>query len=314
MTSFKYLAYGLRILSDVEFAGVSQTEFEAHDVRVEKGAVDPYLDALKNDADTIYETWRASKDYFCLTLDGVAKYLVLGGDRVIIDVAPGAQDEDVFAFFIGSAMAAILHQRGVLTLHASAIQTDHGAILFLGRSGAGKSTLSYAMQKRGFSMLSDDVAAIRFNAQGQAVVTPSLSTTRLWEDSLQQLEPDLKNPKRLRQELEKFIVPARTFSMLPEPIYKIYHLNPYNGSHITLSNLSSVEGLNAVTNFTYRRKFYLARKLAHQHFDAVTRLVNKVPMTRIDRPTRSFQLTQLTDLILADLEAMNAPPQPLKHA
>ena len=34
-------------------------------------------------------------------------------------------------------MAALLQQRHILTLHASAIQTEHGAVLFMGRSGIG---------------------------------------------------------------------------------------------------------------------------------------------------------------------------------
>ena len=42
---------------------------------------------------------------------------------------------------VGSVLVACLQQRGVLTQHAGAIETEAGAVLFLGHSGAGKSTL-----------------------------------------------------------------------------------------------------------------------------------------------------------------------------
>ena len=59
------------------------------------------------------------------------------------DPAPGRDlyESDVRVFLLGSCIGALLHQRGILVLHAGAIHTDKGAVLFTGPWGIGKSTL-----------------------------------------------------------------------------------------------------------------------------------------------------------------------------
>jgi aryl sulfotransferase len=74
-------------------------------------------------------------------LPGVARLLVRGGHEIIIERMAEADDEMVRLLLLGTGAALILHQRGLLPLHASAIVTQAGAVLFMGHSGVGKSTL-----------------------------------------------------------------------------------------------------------------------------------------------------------------------------
>jgi serine kinase of HPr protein (carbohydrate metabolism regulator) len=53
--------------------------------------------------------------------------------------------------------ALLRHLRGELTLHASAVANDRGALAFIGDSGAGKSTLASALCQRTHGLLSDDL-------------------------------------------------------------------------------------------------------------------------------------------------------------
>ena len=90
----------------------------------------------------------------------VARYLVSGGCEIIIEPHPTATEKDVRLFLLGSAMGALLLQRGIWPLHGSAIAGRSGAALFVGVSGSGKSTLVGAFHQRGFQVLADDVCAI----------------------------------------------------------------------------------------------------------------------------------------------------------
>ena len=79
-----------------------------------------------------------------------------------LNTAEGSLGSDIRVFLLGSCLGALLHQRGVLALHASAIETDQGAVLFMGDSGMGKSTTLQAFIKRGYKMLADDITRGRF--------------------------------------------------------------------------------------------------------------------------------------------------------
>lgn len=56
-----------------------------------------------------------------------------------------------------TARALLRHVHGKLTLHASAVAHEKGAIAFMGDSGAGKSTLAAFLARGKFGLLSDDL-------------------------------------------------------------------------------------------------------------------------------------------------------------
>src|SRR6185436_17962029 len=61
---------------------------------------------------------------------------------------------------VRSVTGAVLQQRGLLPLHASALLLGAGAIALLGPSRAGKSTLAAALARRGHPVLADDVVPV----------------------------------------------------------------------------------------------------------------------------------------------------------
>ena len=68
---------------------------------------------------------------------------------------------DFLSKIINHGIGYSIYQRRDLALHAGAINTKKGAILFLGQSGAGKSSLVAALSKK-FELISDDTLAIDF--------------------------------------------------------------------------------------------------------------------------------------------------------
>lgn len=73
-----------------------------------------------------------------------------------------APDDGRLLFELERALTIALQsaRRDLYFLHAAALSTPAGAVLFVGDSGAGKSTLSWALLRHGFGYLSDELAPV----------------------------------------------------------------------------------------------------------------------------------------------------------
>jgi len=78
--------------------------------------------------------------------------------------------------------------RGYEALHASAVDTPHGAIALLAAPGTGKSTLALELVRRGFGLLADDVLVLGA-ANGEVLAFPGTPHVNLAEDALTAIDP-----------------------------------------------------------------------------------------------------------------------------
>ncbi len=303
-----YTAYELPIASELPFpellllpAGKNDGEDKNDDspvVHIRLGAVP---DALENPTGegVLYQ---ASADQFLLKLDDVARYLVQNGNEIIVEPAPGALESDIRVFLLGSCFGALLHQRGLLVLHASAIRTEAGAALFCGPSGIGKSTLLGELLNRGYPMMVDDVCAIIVDEAGVPMVLPGYPRTRLWADSARKLAVETEGLERTRPSLEKYErqVPDLFWDQ-PAPLRHIYRLTSSNKEELALQPLPAIQTFSAVLHNTYRQAFLDGLEMRDLHFKLVSAAATHVGVTRVARPSGAFRLTELADLIEGDL-------------
>jgi hypothetical protein len=132
----------------------------------------------------------------------VALYRVEEGRRIFITPLPDVPAEKLRLFLLGSAMGALLYQRGLFPLHGSAIETPWGAMIFVGVQGAGKSTLAAQFHRKGYRLLSDDVCAVAAMPEGLQIL-PALAQFRLCADAYERLSPS----QGARFEVDKYVVP-----------------------------------------------------------------------------------------------------------
>ena len=119
-------------------------------------------------------------------------------------------------FLIGTVFGILLHQRGEIVLHASAVRVNDKAVLFCGPSGAGKSTLAAALAQRGFPLVTDDLCAITLTAGAAPMVQPDGRHLKLWAQAIEKLDLAERRGAAVRNKLEKFFVePA---AALAEPL------------------------------------------------------------------------------------------------
>jgi hypothetical protein len=289
-TAQMYQAFGLKIASCLPLPAFLECEGERCDVTVRYGAVPEELPGA---------AWKgvrfqAAPGRLLLIVDDVARYLVRDGREILIDRAPGASDDDVRLFLQGSAFGALLQQRGLLALHASAVAVGEGAVAFMGPSGIGKSTLATAFHQRGYTVLTDDVCVVDFDAGGAPVVVPGYPQLKLWVDALEKLDLDPASLPRIRPALEKRALLVReAFRTAPRPLRRLYMLDRSNEPEIHLKPLQGPDKFLAIQAYTYRVQFLeaLARKV--DHFRQAGALAAACSVVRVSRPAKPYLLDEL---------------------
>ena len=303
----QYIAYDLIVSSDLECpelplvadAAAHQLQSDV-DVHIRLGPVPEKL----NNPTSNGVVYQAGTDQFLLSISNIARYLVQNGNEIIIEPASNATLNDVRVFMLGSAFGALLHQRQMLVIHAGAVYTDTGAVLFSGPSDIGKSTLLGELLRRGYPMLVDDVCAVVLDADSQPRVLPGYPRTRLWADSARKLCVCTENLVKTRPQLEKYErqLPDQFWSE-PAPLRHIYTLSSDNNQNLSVTPLPAIDTFSAVLHNTYRRVFLDGLEMRQSHFQLVSAVAASVVVSRVVRPSSSFQLTELADLIEEDLAA-----------
>jgi hypothetical protein len=291
----QYRAYGLRIASELSLPELLPTDHDHTDVWIRFGAIARRMAPGL----TAGATWSAVPGQALIQLDQLATFLVVDGREIWIERAASSSDDDIRVFLLGSALAALLLQRGVLTMHASAIHTGHGAVIFLGRSGSGKSTLLTALVERGYAMLADDLTGVLHDAR-QALVLPALPATRLWSDALSHLKRSAQTLLPVRSTLAKYQLPIERFWPEPVALHAAYLLTTHNQPGIRLLPLAGIERVAAWNQQTYRRMFLHGLGLRQAHFATIARLAQRIPLSRVVRPDRLAALDELVAALEAD--------------
>lgn len=247
---------------------------------------------------------RVTPDSTIFCFPGVARYLVKSGSEISIAPEYGVDESQIRLFLLGTAASLLLHQRGLLPLHASGICTPKGAILFTGHSGFGKSTLLATFLDRGYSMLTDDLAAISLDGNGRPQVAPGFPHLKLWADSAKKLDKLTDNLTRVRPEIDKFSVPTNEWlDTQPVPLLAVYALTPSNELPIRIEPLQDARKFNVFLDHTWQ-KLALKRMNRHaEHFQLAVSVANQVHIQRVYRPEKPFLPHALADLIEADFRS-----------
>lgn len=236
-------------------------------------------------------------------MDGVARYLTTDGREIVVQPEPGATEGDLRTLLLCSPLGALLHQRGLLPLHASVIATPKGAVAFMGSSGRGKSTLAAHFGQRGFRILADDIAVISFDPMGRPEVAPGIPQLKLWPKSVAELGGQAEALPRLRPKVEKRALAfADSFCREPLALARIYLLE--SGHHdegIRLAPQAVLDRVRLLVEHTYRAQYLPGLGLQKGHFQSLGRLAATVPVIRATRPEDGkFRLTELADALAAD--------------
>ena len=295
-----YSAFQLVIQSELYFpellplAGSSDCKF---DVSIKIGKVD--RQGIPN---PLYHglLYQVNEVCFWLTVPDVARFLISGGNSIIVEPFAGVDEDSIRVFILGSCMGALLMQRNLFLLHGNAIKVGSNCISFAGNSGVGKSTLSAAFFKRGYSILADDVCAV--DSIGH--VLPSFPQIKLWLDASTHLKIETEALRKIRPNIDKFAVPLGTqFHSDPLTLKVVYILQSHNKDDFKFSTISGMNKLKPLQNNTYRRAYLKGMGKEKAYFNQCGTLSNQIHLVNIVRPQHGFKLDKLVNLIEADIHA-----------
>jgi hypothetical protein len=298
---FRYLGFGLHIESELEFPEFLPHSFLGYpDLTIKYGETPA---ALFGDNVVHKVNCSIDSDRYLFWLP-IARYYVSAGNSILVSPSEGADVKSVRLFLLSNGMAAILHQRREIMLHASAICVSGGVVLFCGHSGAGKSTIVASLQAKGYQIFSDDICILKHNKDSIHVL-PSYPMMKLWDDSFEKL--DMEKPElemKIRPELNKyskfFHANFQTASM---PVLKIFLLSPVDSGskEIIIKPLSTMAAFINIQSQTYRTGQINAMGIRNQHFSLISDLCAKIPVYEICRRRSENTVNELAEQIICYL-------------
>ncbi len=216
-----------------------------------------------------------------------------------VELAETADRADVEALLWGTAMAVLLQQRGVLPLHVAAVTMRGQAIGFAGPPGIGKSSLACALADRGHRLVTDDLGALTYAANGRPALHPGPASVRIWGSTARQLGWPTDESHRVKDGIDKFAYDLQGRSVdRPRTLSAVYALaeEPVRDAWIRLMNgFEKFEVLHE--GATYNREYLDTPELREWHFREVCRLAAQVPLFLIARPPGDWDVDDVASRV-----------------
>lgn len=251
----------------------------------------------------------SGEDLEVLAWDEVGTFLVSGGTTVRAYLHEGVEDELARLPVLGPALGTILHQRGRIVLHASAVSIDGGVVAFIGHKGYGKSTTAAALHARGHALVTDDLLPVELLEEQGPRTWPGYGRMSVWPESAKAVGSDPARLQSLHQRVRKKALPAtnRIDPQKAVPLRAIYVLG--RGDRPACKGLAAREAFVAIL-----RHSYCSSQLAESDaaalpslFQQFTQLVEAVPIRRLERTDDLKVLPALARLIEHDVKS--TPPR-----
>jgi len=292
-----YYAYGLGILSEIHFPEFTQRKTNI-DLIIRFGETDlPYKNFREFDLGKL-TTARVIFNKIFLFWNNILVCSISDGNNIVVNPHTGLEENFLRLFILGYALAILLHQRGMLVLHANAVNMFDGAVVFLGTRGKGKSTTSLTLHKNGYKLLSDDVLSINVT-NDFPIAYPSFPRIKLWPEVIRNLNenPELMPKISSNTEKRSYYV-FKDFSNNPLPLKAIYIIERDNITKI--ENLSPQKGLIELIKSSYCYRLFNDSEL-YENLKQCTEIVNKVPVKTLNIKNSLEDLPKIIKIIEKDI-------------
>lgn len=292
-SQYIYLAYGLRLQSSLVLPELVESD-GAIDVTIRFGTID----------------WRPpagdhSDGYVCgdegeafIYVDEVGAFAIRNGCEILIDPEHGATEDYVRVFLLGGALGLLLHQRGMLVLHSSAVAINGGAVAFLGNSGEGKSTTAAAMHARGHAMLADDMVALDMH-DAVPQMPSGFPRLKVWPEVATTLQLNSDELHEFNSEDERRDWRSRSdYSAQPLPLRCIYLLEEDEaGAEPSIERMDAQDAFATLVQFSYAVGLLGDSASTPSHFKQCVQLAANVPIYLLSRQRSLADLPRIAALI-----------------
>lgn len=297
----RYRAFGLEIASEIVLAELEASASGAGDgdadvtIRLLPARV-PDLPAGQQVAFV-----HAAEEH-TLTWLAVGRFRIIGTSEVEVEPAPGVEPGLMALPLLGPVMALLLHARGLLVLHASAVDLGAGAVVFLGDKTAGKSTTASAFVAAGHRLLTDDIVAIDLSGP-QPLLWPGFPQlkldARVPAPKLERLGDVLPAPVEGFPKRQHRL--SHGFSLAPVRPLRFYVLE--RGPEALVTALPPQEAFKILLRFSYTVRFRrgaLGPDGEVRHFRQCAAMVASTAVKRLQVPNGVERLEEAVSIVAED--------------
>ncbi len=243
-----------------------------------------------------------------VSFQGIGRILVSGGDTVVVSVDPAAEEDDGTPSWIlqGWATTIAALQRGLLSLHAAALDVDGRTIALAGRRRAGKSTTAMALRRAGHRLLVDDVTLVDLGGAAPRIL-PFQRNVHLLRDAAEAVGVDFDAMGKLAGGRPKAAFLDEAPPSAARALDLIVELRPLpDATSLTIDPVRGAERFAVLQRHTLRDGIAPRILGRDRYFDLLSRLASAVPMVRVTRPAAEWSL----DDVVAAIESIPATDAP----
>ncbi|HYE86584.1 MAG TPA: hypothetical protein VEA16_09530, partial [Vicinamibacterales bacterium] len=206
----KYALYGLTLDSELPLDGIDTSNRPA-DARLRFGETPLRLESPRASG-----PWGdANPGRVLLRIGDIARFLVVDGREILATPLKDSTPAELGFFLMQGVIGVLLHQRGVLPLHASAVQIGGRTIAVAGHAGAGKSTLLLECVRRGGRIVTDDLAALSIGPSEPVRIISGFPRVHVWRETLDRFNMPVDGLAFVREGIHKFRVPGAAADAQP---------------------------------------------------------------------------------------------------
>jgi len=316
-----YCVYGLHVASDLPLAGAAPADGRAVDVTF---AMDLSRRSTSNGPLPSETFWYHSEwtdeatgvpglTIYRSLFDGAfrirysdgVEFLIDADGRHILGRAPSdASLADVACYLTGPVLGFVLRQRGIVALHASAIEIGGQAFLFVGDARSGKSTTAAVLARMGHKVITEDIAALEVD-EHTVSVRGGCAEIALRPDTVAAMYGSPEALPRFSDTWDKRrldLAEAGTFAAGSVPIGGVYMLTNREGTRRApyVEPMSGGDAMaELLANVYGNRLFHEALRL--RELDVVHRMASTVPVKVAVTGAEPRLMGRFGEMLLADL-------------
>lgn len=294
---FKYKAFDLNIHSEIFLPELAASKSNKPDLMILKGNFDEF----SGESVVEGENFRITEDSIYRFWDEIGKFKVKDGNEIIIEPAEDVNEVVLRSFILGTVMATLLYQRGLIVIHSSSVNVNGNVIAFLGNKGYGKSTTAMTFYMEGYPVIADDYIAVD-PENDIPFVYPGFPSLRLSYKSRSHGNFSLKRVHYKEHEIDKIHVPAGSdFSLKEVPLKKLYVLK--RGENLEISDFKPQEALMKLVENTFGIQRFKKSDFV-DNLNQCASLLKLVDISLLEIPESLDEMHKVVELVKRDINKL----------
>lgn len=247
-----------------------------------------------------------------LSFPGHVSYHLIGGSTIYAERIGRVSDELIEVHLLGLVASLFMERKGILALNASAVVRPAGAIGFLAFNQGGRTSLAASFVQAGDPLLTDDVLAVRPNADVPSAA-PGHPQMQMWPEQAAAFLGGSDRFRRVLPTSSKRLIPVDVigsggFCTNEQPVAALFVPERVDEPHgeIRIERMPPADAFRTILSNGFISEIADAPGLLRSRFASITHLVGVTPVYRLRYPAGVDRLPDVRRAILRRTETGEA--------